>query len=262
LAIDGDEDLIGLIDQDTSCVIIQNPDVFGNLRDLRPIAAAAHECGALLVAVVTEAVSLGAIMSPGEMGADIVVGEGQSIGNALNFGGPYVGLFAVRQKYVRQMPGRLCGQTTDAEGRRGFVLTMSTREQHIRRDKATSNICTNSGLCSLAFTVHMTLLGEEGLRRLAKLNHSKARKTVDALTAIEGVDLVTQNYFNEFTLRLSKNAVDMVEALAENGVLAGVPGGRLWPGVPETENLLIVAATECASDADIETFALRLRELV
>src|SRR6202007_1852541 len=129
-------------------------------------------------AVFTEAVSLGLIEPPGAMGADIVVGEGQSIGNALNFGGPYVGLFSTRTKYVRQMPGRLCGETLDAEGRRGFVLTLSTREQHIRRDKATSNICTNSGLCALAFTIHLSLLGEVGLRQMAALSHSRARELV------------------------------------------------------------------------------------
>ena len=138
------------------------------------LAEQAHAAGALLIAVVTEVVSLGLVQPPGAMGADIVVGEGQSIGNALSFGGPYVGLFATRQKYVRQMPGRLCGETVDKEGRRGFVLTLSTREQHIRREKATSNICTNSGLCVLAFTIHMTLLGEAGLRRLARINHANA----------------------------------------------------------------------------------------
>ena len=142
--------------------------MFGHLHDLRPIAEKAHAAGALLIAVVTEVVSLGLVTPPGEMGADIVVGEGQSIGNALSFGGPYVGLFATRQKYVRQMPGRLVGETVDAEGKRGFVLTLSTREQHIRREKATSNICTNSGLCTLAFTIHLSLLGEAGLRRLAR----------------------------------------------------------------------------------------------
>ena len=140
----------------------------------RRSAAAAHANGALLIAVFTEPVSLGAVRSPGEMGADIVVGEGQSIGNALNFGGPYVGLFATRMKYVRQMPGRLAGETVDADGRRSFVLTLSTREQHIRREKATSNICTNSGLCALAFSIHLTLLGETGLRRLASVNHANA----------------------------------------------------------------------------------------
>jgi glycine dehydrogenase subunit 1 len=256
------EDLAAMIDEETACVIAQTPDVFGNLRDLAPIAEAAHEKGALLVAAVTEIMSLGAVKSCGEMGADIVVGEGQSIGNALSFGGPYVGLFATREKYVRQMPGRLCGETTDAEGRRGFVLTLSTREQHIRRDKATSNICTNSGLCALAFTVHMTLLGEAGLRKLAALNHEAACKTADALQEIDGVEVVNTAYFNEFTVRLPKNARDVVDALAGRGVLAGVPGGRLWPDDPMAENLLIVAATECVTDGDIETFSSNLREVL
>ena len=254
-----EEDIAAMIDDDTACVIVQNPDVFGNLRDLSPIADAAHEKGALLVAVVTEAVSFGAIRSPGEMGADIVAAEGQSIGNPLGFGGPYVGLFAAREKHMRQMPGRLCGETVDVEGKRGFVLTLSTREQHIRRDKATSNICTNSGLCALAFTVHMTLLGEAGLRRLAMLNHQAALKTADALAAIPGVELVNNAFFNEFTLRLPANAVDVVEALAAEDVLAGAPGGRLWLDDPDTENLLIVAATECVREDDIKTFAEKLR---
>ncbi len=258
--VDASEDIAAQIDDDTACVIVQSPDVFGNVRDLTPIAEAAHAKGALLVAVVTETVSLGALKSPGEMGADIVVGEGQSIGNGLNYGGPYVGLFATRQKYMRQMPGRLCGQTTDAEGKRGFVLTLSTREQHIRRDKATSNICTNSGLCVLAFTVHMTLLGEAGLRKLAMLNHEAACKTADALGQVKGVEVVNKSYFNEFTLRLPKNATGIVEKLAGEGVLAGVPGERLWPYDKDAHNLLIVAATECVTDKDIETFAAKLNE--
>ena len=256
----GAEDIASLIDEETSCVIVQSPDVFGNVRDLGPIAEAAHKNGALLIAVVTEAISFGALKSPGEMGADIVVAEGQSIGNPLGFGGPYVGLFATRQKYLRQMPGRLCGETTDAAGQRGFVLTLSTREQHIRRDKATSNICTNSGLCTLAFTVHMSLLGETGLRRLAALNHEAACKTADALSAIDGVELVNQSFFNEFTLRLPSNAEKAVNALADQGILAGVPGGRLWPDDPDTENLLIVAATECVTEEGIGMFAAKLRE--
>ncbi|MEO1013724.1 MAG: aminomethyl-transferring glycine dehydrogenase subunit GcvPA [Pseudomonadota bacterium] len=256
---DGEENLANLIDDRTSCVVVQNPDVFGNVRDLRPIAAAAHEKGALLIAVFTEAMSLGAIESPGAMGADIVVGEGQSIGNPLTFGGPYVGLFATREKHVRQMPGRLCGVTTDAEGKRGFVLTLSTREQHIRRDKATSNICTNSGLCALAFTVHMTLLGEAGLRRAAMLNHEAACRTADALSGVEGVEVLTQAYFNEFTVRLPKPAEAVVDALASKGIIAGAPGGRLWPDEPQAENLLIVAATECTTDADVSAFTDALR---
>ena len=168
------EDIIALIDEETACVVVQSPDVYGLIRNLRPIAEAAHAKGALLIAVVTEIVSLRLLEAPGAQGADIVAAEGQSIGNGLNFGGPYVGLFATREKFLRQMPGRLAGETVDAEGRRGFVLTLSTREQHIRREKATSNICTNSGLCALAFTIHMTLLGEEGLSRLARLNHARA----------------------------------------------------------------------------------------
>jgi glycine dehydrogenase subunit 1 len=162
------------IGPDTACVVVQTPNVFGTATDVTKIAEAAHAAGALLIVVVTEAVSMGLLKSPGEMGADIVAAEGQSIGNALNFGGPYVGLFACREKLIRQMPGRLTGETVDADGERGFVLTLSTREQHIRRDKATSNICTNSGLCTLAFTIHMSLLGETGLRKLALLNHEKA----------------------------------------------------------------------------------------
>ena len=258
--IEATEDIASMIDDETACVIVQTPDVFGNIRDLKPIAEAAQEKGALLVAVVTEAVSFGALKSPGEMGADIVVAEGQSIGVPLGYGGPYVGLFATRQKYMRQMPGRLCGETTDAEGKRGFVLTLSTREQHIRRDKATSNICTNSGLCTLAFTVHMTLLGEAGLRKLATLNHEAACKTVDALTAIDGVEVLNKSFFNEFTVRLPNKAVAVVNALAEKGILAGVPGGRLWADVPEAENLLIMAATECATERDIQVLASGLKE--
>ena len=164
---------------------------------------------------MTEVVSFGAIRPPGEMGADIVAAEGQSLGNALNFGGPYVGLFASREKFVRQMPGRLVGETVDADGRRGWALTLSTREQHIRREKATSNICTNSGLCALAFTIHLSLLGEAGLTRLARLNHAIAVTAAERLAAIPGVHLVNRGFFNEFTLRLPCPAAGVVEALAE-----------------------------------------------
>lgn len=256
--IEAREDLAAAIDDDTACVIVQTPDVFGNVRDLTALAKACEANGALLVAVVTEAMSLGALRSPGEMGADIVVGEGQSIGNGLNFGGPYVGLFATRDKLIRQTPGRYCGMTTDAEGKRGFVLTLSTREQHIRRDKATSNICTNSGLCALAFTVHMTLLGEKGLREVAMLNHEAACKAADALAAVKGVSVLTKSYFNEFTIRLPVNATGVVEKLAADGVLGGVPGERLWPYDTAAHNLLIVAATECVTDADIAAFSKSL----
>jgi glycine dehydrogenase subunit 1 len=256
------EDLASLIDAETSCVVVQNPSVFGQLVDLAPLAAACRARGALLIAVVTEVVSLGAIASPGEMGADIVACEGQSIGNALNFGGPHVGLFATREKFVRQMPGRLTGETIDADGRRGWVLTLSTREQHIRREKATSNICTNSGLCALAFTIHLSLLGEVGFRRLAALNHAAAVRLAGKLHGVRGTRLLNQSFFNEFTLRLPVPAAGLVDELAARGVIAGVPGGRLWPDRPEMADLLIVAATETNTEAEMDRFATLLEEVL
>ena len=252
--------LIGKIDADTSCVVVQYPDILGRIADLRPLADACHAAKALLIAVVTEPVALGAIKSPGEMDADIVVGEGQSIGVGLQFGGPYVGLFGCKDKYVRQMPGRLCGETVDADGRRGFVLTLSTREQHIRREKATSNICTNSGLCALAFSIHMTLLGEAGLRALAAANHAGAVAAADRLAQVPGVRLVNQAFFNEFTLDLGKEARPIVRALADKGVLAGVSLGRLYPGEATLENGLIIAVTETTTPEDVEALASALEE--
>jgi glycine dehydrogenase subunit 1 len=258
----GTEATLDAIDADTSCVVVQSPSFYGHLIDLGPIAAKAQQVGALLIAVVTEVVSLGAIEPPGAQGADIVVGEGQSIGNPLSFGGPYVGLFATRQKFIRQMPGRLCGETVDAEGRRGFVLTLSTREQHIRRDKATSNICTNSGLCCLAFTIHMTLLGETGLRRLAALNHANAVSLAELLSEVPGVSVLNDSFFNEFTIRVPGNAAEIVEALAHAGVLGGVPVSRLEPNRPEVADLIVVAATEVNTDEDRKAYAAALREIV
>lgn len=249
------------IDRETSCVVVQYPDILGNIKDLSAIADKAHSVGALLVVVVTEPVALGMIRSPGEMGADIVVGEGQSLGVGLQFGGPYVGLFATRDKYVRQMPGRLCGETVDADGRRGFVLTLSTREQHIRREKATSNICTNSGLCALAFSVHLTLLGEAGLRALAELNHARAVKTATRLAAIPGIRLINETFFNEFTLELPVEARPAVRRMSEAGVLGGVSLGRLYPGEPALERGLVVAVTETVTDADIDALAHALEEI-
>jgi glycine dehydrogenase subunit 1 len=258
----GTEDILSRIDAETSCVVVQSPSVYGHLIDLAPIAEKAHQVGALLVAVFTEAVSLGIVEPPGAQGADIVVGEGQSIGNPLTFGGPYVGLFAARMKHVRQMPGRLCGETVDAEGRRGFVLTLSTREQHIRRDKATSNICTNSGLCALAFTIHMTLLGETGLARLARINHANAVELAEMLIEVPGVSLLNESFFNEFTLRLPREAAGAVEALAAKGILGGVPVSRLEPGRPDLADLLIVASTEVNTVDDRIAFAAALQEVL
>jgi glycine dehydrogenase subunit 1 len=256
------EDMAALIDDQTACVVVQTPDLFGRLHDLRALADAAHDKGALLIAVVTEVVSLGAVTSPGEMGADIVVGEGQAMGNALNFGGPYLGLFATRQKYVRQMPGRLCGQTVDQSGRRGYVLTLSTREQHIRREKATSNICTNSGLCTLAFCIHLALLGESGLRQLAQINHGKAVQLAEQLAEVAGVEVLNETFFNEFTLRLSRPAADVVSELVGKGIMAGVPVSRLHPDDPDLANLLLVATTETNTDEDAAALIAGLREVL
>jgi glycine dehydrogenase subunit 1 len=257
-----DEDIIARIDDETSCVVVQTPDFFGNLRDLTGIAKACHARGALLIAVFTEAVSLGLVTPPGHMGADIVVGEGQSIGNSLNFGGPYMGIFAAKAKYMRQMPGRLCGETVDAEGKRGFVLTLSTREQHIRRDKATSNICTNSGLCCLAFTIHMTLLGQTGLRQLAEINHANAVTLAEMLEAVPGVKVLNQSFFNEFTVELPGNAAVVVEKLAARGILAGVPVSRLLPDDARMERLLVIASTEVNTDDDRAALVAALREAI
>ena len=256
------EDLAALIDNDTACVVVQSPDVFGLIRNLRPVADAAHAKGALLIVVVTEIVSLGLLEPPGAMGADIVAAEGQSIGNGLNFGGPYVGLLATREKFLRQMPGRLVGETVDAGGKRGFVLTLSTREQHIRREKATSNICTNSGLCCLAFTIHLSLLGEEGFARLARLNHARAASLAERLADLPGVELVTPSFFNEFTIRLPKPAAKIVDAVAAKNIIAGVPASRLMPNEPDARNLLIVAATETNTEDDCDALVTALKEVL
>ena len=259
--VDGENALADAVDDQTACVIGQSPNIFGTVTDLSKTADAAHEKGALLVSVFTEAVSLGLITPPGEMGADIAVGEGQSIGNGLNFGGPYVDLFACTQKLVRQMPGRLCGETVDANGNRGFVLTLSTREQHIRRDKATSNICTNSGLCALAFTAHMTLLGGKGLEQLALLNHEAACDLADALEAVPGVEILTPRFFNEFAFRTPMDAEAVLAMLDEAGVVGGVRASRLFPG-EHMGDVIICAATECTTPEDIAAYAAALKEII
>ena len=260
-ALDAEADVIAAIDAQTACVVVQTPNVFGVVTDVTAIAQAAHAAGALLIVVTTEAVSFGLLKSPGEMGADIAVAEGQSIGNALNYGGPYVGLFTCREALVRQMPGRLCGETVDAAGRRGYVLTLSTREQHIRREKATSNICTNSGLCALAFSIHMSLLGEVGLRRLAALNHSRARELKAALDGV--VEVLTPRFFNEIAVRVPPDlaggdAAALVNDLLADGILAGVPYSRLAPGAG-MDDVLLLAATETTTTEDIAALAAALK---
>ncbi|WP_300376430.1 aminomethyl-transferring glycine dehydrogenase subunit GcvPA [Henriciella sp.] len=259
--IDDELALKDAVDDKTSCVIGQSPNVFGTVTDLSPVSEAAHEQGALMVSVFTETVSLGMVTPPGEMGADIAVGEGQSIGNPLNFGGPYVGLFATTKKNMRQMPGRLCGETEDADGQRGFVLTLSTREQHIRRDKATSNICTNAGLCTLAFTAHMTLLGDKGLTQLAELNHEAACQLADALEGVDGVEILSPRFFNEFAFRVPGNAEAVLAQLDEKDVIGGVRASRLFPG-KGMDDVIIACATECTTEDDIAAYAQALKEVL
>ena len=259
LEIDNEAGVIAALSDDVACVVVQTPNLFGTATDINAIAEAAHAAGALLICVTPEALALALLKSPGEMGADIVAAEGAGLAGGLNFGGPYLGLFAARQKFLRQMPGRLCGETVDAEGRRGFVLTLSTREQHIRREKATSNVCTNSGLVALAFTIHMTLLGQTGLTKLAKLNHAKARRLAKAVGAVAGVEVLTPRYFNEIAVRLPAAAAPVVEQLAQRGILAGVPVSRLSGGF---DDVLLLAATETCTDGDIAALAAALTEIL
>lgn len=237
-------------DNETACVIVQSPDFYGNVHTYDAWRKTCDETGALLIVVVNEILSLGLLPAPAQ--ADIVCGEAQSIGVPMSFGGPHLGFFACREKYLRQMPGRLCGETVDADGNRGFVLTLSTREQHIRREKATSNICTNQGLCALAFTVHMALLGEDGFKTLARLNHEKACHLADALAGIKGITIPNKTFFNEFTLQFADgfDCKKLVDALAAKGIIAGYPD----------QNRLIVAATEMTTDADIAALATALKE--
>jgi glycine dehydrogenase subunit 1 len=257
-AVDDEAAVTKELSADVAAVIVQSPNVFGTVTDLTKIGETARGAGALMVATFTECVSFGLIEPGGAYGADIVCGEGQSIGNALNFGGPYVGLFAVKEKYIRQMPGRVAGETLDADGKRGFVLTLSTREQHIRREKATSNICTNSGLCQLAWTIHMTLLGEEGLRRLATLNHEKAIELADALGKVKGVEVLTKRFFNEIAIRVPGNAQKIVDALTAQGVIGGVAMSRLDPKAG-MDDVIITCATEMNTEADIAAYADALK---
>ncbi len=214
------------------------------------------------MSVNTEVVSLGLLEAPGNQGADIAVAEGQSLGNALSYGGPYIGLFATKMKYVRQMPGRVVGETTDVDGRRGWVLTLSTREQHIRREKATSNICTNSGLCALAFSIHASLLGEQGLDRLARLNHAGACELADRLAGVDGIEVLNASFFNEFTVKLSRPAAEVVDALAKRGILGGVPLSRLLPARSDLNDMMVLAATECNTQEDTDALVQALEEIL
>ena len=248
--LDGTSVVDGVPDAETACVIIQSPDFFGTPHAYDEWRTKCDAAGALLIVVINEIISLGLLPAPAQ--ADIVCGEARSVGLPMSFGGPHLGFFACKEKFLRQMPGRLCGMTKDAEGRRGFVLTLSTREQHIRREKATSNICTNQGLCALAFTVHMALLGEDGFKQLARLNHEAACRLADALSKVPSIQLVTENFFNELTIKAPGRAQDIIERLATQGIIAG------YAADPDK---IVMAATEMTTDADITALCAALSKL-
>ncbi|MDA7705496.1 aminomethyl-transferring glycine dehydrogenase subunit GcvPA [Rickettsiales bacterium] len=239
------------IDENTAAIITAYPDFYGNITDLNAVRAKADEVGALMIVVVTEILSLGLLEAP-KM-ADIVTGEASSIGVGLNFGGPHLGFFACREKYVRQVPGRICGATTDEDDLESFVLTLNAREQHIRRDKATSNICSNQGLCAVAFTIHSFLLGEIGFKNLALLNHNKACKLADLLSEIDGVTIINDSFFNEFTIKLAKNAKEVNQKLLEQDIIGGLALDN---------NLMVIAVTELTSDEDMAILAKNLKEIL
>jgi glycine dehydrogenase subunit 1 len=237
-------------------LVVQSPNFFGCIEDLKALADAAHAVGALLVVVVTEAISFGLLRSPGACGADIVVGEGQSFGVPMSFGGPHVGLFATQEKYVRQMPGRLCGVAYDKNGTRGFVLTLSTREQHIRREKATSNICTNQGLIALAATIYMETMGRKGLQEVALQNVQKAGYAVKKIEAIDGFSLpFSAPRFNEFVVRGPKPATEILTELREKGIIGGLPLSKYYAG---HDNDFLVCATETNSAIQIDALTSAL----
>jgi glycine dehydrogenase subunit 1 len=252
------DDLTALLDKNTACLIVQSPNFLGEIEDLEGLAAKVHAVRALLV-VVTDPVSLGLLKPPGDYGADIVVGEGQALGNGLNFGGPNLGLFACRQKHVRRMAGRLAGQTVDTEGQRGFVLTLATREQHIRRERATSNICTNQALCALATSVHLAALGKVGLRQLAELCYHKAHYAASRIDELDGYQLAGDKpFFKEFVVRCPVPVKEINDyLLAEWGIIGGYDLGRDYSHL---ENHMLVCVTEVISREEIDALADALDE--
>lgn len=239
-----------VLDDKTAALVVQSPNFFGCIEDLSVLADAAHSVGALFVVVVTEAISLGLLKPPGAFDADIVVGEGQSWGVPMGFGGPHVGLFATKEKYVRQMPGRLAGVAYDKNGNRGFVLTLSTREQHIRREKATSNICTNQGLIALAATIYMETMGKKGLQEVAMQNAQKSAYAKQRIARIDGFSIpFSAPTFNEFVVRGPVSAIETLETLRSRGVIGGLALSKYYDG---RENDFLVCVTETNSKEQID----------
>ncbi len=266
LAADGSFDLAALraqISERTACVVVQSPNFFGGIEDLAAIAAVAHERGALLIVAVAEPVSLGLLASPGQFGADIVVGEAQAFGNQISYGGPYIGFFAIKSdpkgKIIRKMPGRLVGETTDLDGKRGFVLTLSTREQHIKREKATSNICSNEALCALAATIHLSLLGRQGLKELARQNFSNAEYAKREIAKLPGYELLfTRPTFNEFAVKTPISADDITHRLLDHKLIGGV---NLTPYYPQFGHAMLLCVTEQHRKDDIDRLVRLLHEI-
>jgi glycine dehydrogenase subunit 1 len=253
-----EEVLLDLFKEDVSAVVIQSPNFFGVIEDLQRIGERIHDCGGLLIVGFSEAVAYGILQPPGAMGADIVAGEGQSLGIPVSYGGPYLGIFATLETFVRNMPGRLVGETIDLEGKRGFVLTLATREQHIRRERATSNICTNEGLCALMATVFLSCLGKEGLKELAMMNLSKAEYVKKIVSRIRGCKL---NFigptFNEFVLRIEKEPEEVLEKLRKERILGGLPLEKFFP---ELDHHLLVTVTEMNRKEEIDRWGEALEK--
>jgi glycine dehydrogenase subunit 1 len=249
-----------LVDEHTACVVVQQPDVFGHVRDLNGLADAVHALGALLIVAVADPTSLGLLKSPGEWGADIATAEGQPLGLPLQFGGPWAGLMACRSEYVRQLPGRISGQTTDHAGRRGFVLTLQAREQHIRREKATSNICTSQTLLAIGIAAYLSLMGPTGLREVARQSHARAVYAAEAISALDGFAVLTPRpFYNEFLLQTPLPTTELRHRLVERHILAGVP---LFYGVDGFDRTLLVAFTEQNTRAEIDQLVEALTAVV
>jgi len=245
-----DAKFVEKIDETCAAVIVQYPNFNGEITDLDEVRKKCDAAGALMIVVVNEILALGLLEAPKQ--ADIVVGEASSLGVGLNFGGPLLGFFACKREFVRQMPGRICGSTVDTDGKQGYVLTLNAREQHIRREKATSNICSNQGLCATAFTIHTSLLGEIGFKKLALINHKKACDFADALSKVKGVKVLNKSFFNEFTIELNKDAADVNKKLLAKNIIGGFADG----------NKMILAVSELTSAKDMEIFTKELGEIL